>query len=52
MLFDRTVSNAAILLAGFDVIPIIYKEPIRKEISTRRKVVIGVWTGILGFLSI
>lgn len=47
---QQLVSNAAILLAGFYIISIIYKEPITKEMATRRKVVIGIWAGVLGFM--
>ncbi|ENI0606582.1 diguanylate cyclase [Listeria monocytogenes] len=46
---QQLVSNAAILLAGFYIISLVYKEPITKELSINRKMVIGVWAGLLGF---
>ncbi|MBC1807511.1 diguanylate cyclase [Listeria cossartiae subsp. cayugensis] len=46
---QQLVSNAAILLAGFYIISLVYKEPITKELSTNRKMVIGIWAGLLGF---
>ncbi|HEM2004713.1 TPA: hypothetical protein U0159_002561, partial [Listeria monocytogenes] len=44
---QQLVSNAAILLAGFYIISLVYKEPITKELSINRKMVIGVWAGLL-----
>ncbi|EAE6498509.1 hypothetical protein BFT92_12900, partial [Listeria monocytogenes] len=46
---EQLVSNAAILLAGFYIISLVYKEPITKELSTNKKIVIGIWAGLLGF---
>ncbi|EAC7897144.1 diguanylate cyclase [Listeria monocytogenes] len=46
---EQLVSNAAILLAGFYIISLVYKEPITKELATNRKMVIGIWAGLLGF---
>ncbi|MEG7762880.1 LytS/YhcK type 5TM receptor domain-containing protein, partial [Listeria monocytogenes] len=37
------------LLAGFYIISLVYKEPITKELSTNKKIVIGIWAGLLGF---
>lgn len=36
-LVEQLVSNAAILLAGFYIISLVYKEPITKELSTNKK---------------
>ncbi|MBC2345084.1 diguanylate cyclase [Listeria welshimeri] len=46
---EQLVSNAALLLAGFYIISLVYKEPITKDLSTNRKIGIGVWAGLLGF---
>lgn len=46
---EQLVSNAAILLAGFYIISLVYKEPITKELATNRKMVLGIWAGLLGF---